>query len=65
MKHSKIQIDDNIFYEVANKMRRELGGFRGLSSKKKRIHEKNVKKIIPMIVRWYISDKMKEVLSEA
>ena len=55
MKH-KIKINDDIFSEVANKLRRELKGFRGLSSKKKRKHEKNVKKIIPIVIECYIEE---------
>lgn len=67
MKH-RVKIDGLVFYLVARELRRHIKGFRGLSSKKKRKHEKNVKKVIPLVLEWYIKEKrieeIKKVIAE-
>ena len=58
----KVKIDGDTFYMIANELKRHVSGFRGLSSKKKRIHEKNVKKVIPIILEVYLKHiKVKEL----
>lgn len=63
MKH-KVKIDDDTFYMIANELKRYISGFRGLSSKKKRKHEKNVKKVIPIILEIYIKGEKNKILEE-
>lgn len=63
MKH-KVKIDGNVFGLVANELRRNIKGFRGLSSKKKRKHEKNVKKVIPIILEIYMTGEKNKILEE-
>ena len=57
MKH-KVKIDDDIFNLVGNELRRNLKGFRGISSKKKRKREKNFKKVIPIILKAYLENRL-------
>ena len=63
MKH-KVKIDGYVFDLVSNELRRHIKGFRGLSSKKKRKHEKNVKKIIPILLEIYIQGEKNKILEE-
>lgn len=63
MKH-KVKVDGYVFDFIANELRRYIKGFRGLSSKKKRIHEKNVKKVIPIILEIYIKGEKNKFLED-
>lgn len=60
----KVKIDDNVFGLIANELRRNAKGFRGLSSKKKRKHEKNVKKVTSIILEIYILGEKNKILEE-
>ena len=64
MKH-KVKVSSEVFYLVARELKRHMKGFRGLSSKKKRKHEKNVKKVIPLALEWYIREKRIEEMKKA
>lgn len=63
MKH-KVKIDGYVFDLVSNELKRYIKGFRGLSSKKKRKHEKNVKKVIPIILEIYIQGEKNKILED-
>lgn len=60
----KVKVNGEVFAMVANELRRRMKGFRGLSSKNKRKHEKNVKKVIPLALEWYIREKRIEEMKK-
>ena len=53
-KVKKVQIDDTTFEYVGRYLKTYIKGYRGLSSKKKRKHEKNVKKVIPYFIEAFL-----------
>lgn len=60
----KVKVNGEVFAMVGNELRRYMKGFRGLSSKNKRKHEKNVKKVIPLALEWYVRKKRIEEMKK-